>query len=53
MCRALAVSRRGYSDGVKRPPRAHAQQDQELSARIVDYVEANRHLYGPRRLKDC
>ena len=41
------------TDWFKRPLSAHAQQDQELSARIVAHFEANRHVYGTRRLKDC
>ena len=53
MCRALKVSPSGYHDWLTRPLSAHAQQDQALSARIVAHFEANRHVYGTRRLKDC
>ncbi len=53
MCRTLEVSRSGYYQWLKRPPSAHAQKDQELSARIVNHFEANRQVYGTRRLKDC
>ena len=53
MCRALEVSPSGYYDWLTRPLSAHAQQDQELSARIVAHFEANRHVYGTRRLKSC
>jgi len=53
MCRALAVSRSGYYDWLKRPPSQHAQDDQVLSQRIGDHFEANREVYGTRRLKDC
>jgi putative transposase len=53
MCRALEVSRSGYYDWVTRPPSLHEQQDQALSVRITAHFEANRHVYGTRRLKDC
>jgi putative transposase len=53
MCRALEVSPSGYYDWLTRPLSAHGQKDQALSAQIVDHFEANRHLYGTRRLKDC
>ena len=53
MCRALEVSQSGYYDWLKRPPSSHAQKDQVLSARIVDHFEANRQVYGTRRLKAC
>ena len=53
MCRALEVSRSGYYEWIKRPPSPHAQEDKELSERIVEHFEANRGVYGTRRLKDC
>jgi len=53
MCRALAVSRSGYYEWLKRPPSSHAQADQVLSKRIVHHFEVNRHVYGTRRLKVC
>jgi hypothetical protein len=53
MCRALEVSPSGYYDWLQRPLSAHAQKDQVLSVRIVTHFEANRHVYGTRRLKDC
>lgn len=53
MCRALAVSPSGYYDWLTRPFSAHAQKDQALSAQIVGHFEANRQVYGTRRLKDC
>ena len=52
MCRALEVSQSGYYEWLKRRPSRHAQKDQELSARIVEHFEANRQVYGTRRLKD-
>ena len=53
MCRTLGVSRSGYYEWLKRLPSSHAQQDQQLSVRIAEHFEANRHVYGTRRLKDC
>jgi len=53
MCGALEVSRSGYYEWLTRPPSQHAQDDQVLSERIVDHFEANRDVYGTRRLKDC
>ena len=53
MCRALEVSRSGYYEWLKRPPSSHAQADQVLSERIMHHCEANRHVYGTRRLKAC
>ena len=53
MCRALEVSPSGYYDWLTRPLSAHGQKDQALSAQIVDHFEANRQVYGTRRLKDC
>lgn len=52
MCRALEVSRSGYYEWRKRPPSPHAQEDQVLLDRIVEHFEANRRVYGTRRLKD-
>jgi hypothetical protein len=53
MCRALAVSHSGYSEWLKRPPSLHAQADQVLLERIGHHFEANRHVYGTRRLQAC
>ena len=53
MCRVLEVSRSGYYDWLTRPPSLHEQQDRALSVRIATHFEANRHVYGTRRLKDC
>jgi hypothetical protein len=53
MCRALAVSPSGYDDWLQRPLSAHAHKDQALSVRIAVQFEANRHVYGTRRLKAC
>lgn len=52
MCRALAVSRRGDYDWLTRPPSLHEPHDQALSVRIAAHFEANRQVYGRRRLKD-
>jgi putative transposase len=53
MCQALDVSRSGYYDWLTRAPSAHAQKDQVLSERIRVHFEANRRVYGTRRLKAC
>ena len=53
MCQALEVARSGYYDWLTRPSSAHAQKDQVLSERIVAHFEANRCVYGTRRLKAC
>jgi putative transposase len=53
MCRALDVSRSGYYEWLKRPPSSHAQKDQVLKERIALHFEANRQVYGTRRLKNC
>ncbi len=53
MCRTLEVSRSGYCEWRKRSPSPHAQEDKVLSERIVEHFEANRGVYGTRRLKDC
>lgn len=53
MCRALEVSRSGYYEWLKRPPSPQAQAEQVLSERIVHHFEANRRVYGTRRLKVC
>lgn len=53
MCQALEVSRSGDYDWLTRPPSARAQKDQVLSERIREHFEANRRVYGTRRLKAC
>jgi putative transposase len=53
MCQALEVSRSGYYDWLTREPSLHEQQDRAFSVRIAAHFEANRHVYGTRRLKDC
>jgi putative transposase len=53
MCQALDVSRSGYYDWLTRAPSAHARKDQVLLERIRVHFEANRRVYGTRRLKAC
>ena len=53
MCRTLEVSRSGYYEWSTRPPSLRAQEDEVLSERVVEHFEANRGVYGTRRLKDC
>ena len=47
------MSRSGYYDWFTRPPSLHAQHDEVLSVRIAAHFEANRQVYGTRRLKAC
>ena len=51
MCQLLEVSRRGYSEWRRRPPRAQAQVDQEVHAKIQRYCAQGRGTYGTRRRK--
>jgi len=53
MCRTLEVSPSGYYDWLTRPQSLHAQKDAVLSQRIREHFEANRQVYGTRRLKAC
>lgn len=50
-CRLLAVSRRGYSEGLRRPPRAQADADQQGHAKVHRYLAQGRGPYGTRRSK--
>ena len=51
MCRLLEVSRSGYYEWLRRPPRAQAQADQQLQAKVQHYVAQGRGTYGTRRIK--
>ena len=51
MCRLLEVSRSGYYEWLSRPPRAQAQADQQLQAKVQHYVAQGRGTYGTRRIK--
>ena len=49
--RALEVSASGDDDGFTPPLSLHAQKDAWLSQRLTAHVEANRRVYGTRRLQ--
>jgi transposase InsO family protein len=51
MCRLLEVSRSGYYEWRSRPPRAQAQADQQLQAKVQHYFAQGRGTYGTRRIK--
>jgi len=53
MCRALEVSSSGYYEWLLRPLSQHEHDDQVLAEQIVEHFEANRQLYGTRRLQTC
>ena len=51
MCQLLEVSRRGYSEWRRRPPRAQAKVAQEVQAKRQRYCAQGRGTYGTRRIK--
>jgi transposase InsO family protein len=51
MCRLLAVSRSGYYEWLRRPPRAPADAAQQVEAKVQHYFAQGRGTYGTRRLK--
>ena len=51
MCRLLEVSRSGYYEWLSRPPRAQAEAEQHVEAKIQYYFAQGRGTYGTRRLK--
>ena len=51
MCRLLAVSRSGYYEWVRRPPRAPGEVEQQVQAKVQHYFAQGRGTYGTRRLK--
>jgi putative transposase len=51
MCRLLAVSRSGYYEWLSRPPRAPAEADQQVHAKVQHYFAQGRGTYGTRRIK--
>lgn len=50
-CRMLAVSRSGYDAWLGRPPRPHADVDQQLQETGQRYVAQGRGTYGTRRIQ--
>jgi len=51
LCRILEVSRRGYYEWLGRPPRVHPDTEQQLEAKVQQYLAQGRGLYGTRRIK--
>src|SRR5918999_5722294 len=51
MCRLLEVSRSGYYEWVRRPPRAQGEVEQQVQAKVQHYFAQGRSTYGTRRLK--
>lgn len=51
MCRLLEVSHSGYYEWLGRPPRAHADADQQVQDKIHHYFAQGRGTYGTRRIK--
>ena len=49
--RLLEVSRSGYYEWLGRPPSGHPDTDQQLEAKVKQYVAQGRGLYGTRRIK--
>jgi putative transposase len=51
VCRLLEVSRSGYYEWRGRPPRAHADADQQVETKVQQYFAQGRGTYGTRRIK--
>ena len=51
LCRILEVSRSGYYEWLARPQSTPTDTDQQLEAKVQQYVAQGRGTYGPRRLK--
>jgi hypothetical protein len=51
LCQRLAASRSGYSERLERPPRAQADADQQVQAKVQHYCARGRGTYGTRRIK--
>lgn len=51
--RVLDVSRSGDYEWLQRLPSPQARKDEVLSARMVAHFQANRQVYGTRRLTAC
>ena len=51
MCRLLKVSRGGYYEWLSRPPRAQAEAEQHVEAKVKHYFAQGRGTYGTRRMK--
>jgi putative transposase len=51
LCRILEVSRSGYYEWLGRPPSVHPDTDQQLEAKVQQYLAQGRGIYGTRRIK--
>ena len=51
LCRPLEVSRSGSYEWLSRPPRAQAEVDQQMEAKVQHYFAQGRGTYGTRRIK--
>jgi putative transposase len=51
LCRLLAVSRSGYYEWLRRPPRAQGETAQHVEAQVQHYFTQGRGTYGTRRIK--
>jgi transposase InsO family protein len=51
MCQLLEVSRSGYYEWLNRPPRAQAEAEQHVEAKVQHYFAQGRGTYGTRRIK--
>jgi transposase InsO family protein len=51
MCRLLEVSRSGYYEWLRRPPRAPTDATQQVEAKVQHYFAQGRGTYGTRRIK--
>ena len=51
LCRTLEVSRSGDYEWLRRPPRAQADADQPVRAKVQRYFGQGRGTYGTRRIK--
>jgi len=51
LCRTLEVSRSGYYEWLRRPPRAQSDADQQVQDKVQRFFAQGRGTYGTRRLK--
>jgi putative transposase len=51
MCQLLGVSRSGYYEWLRRPPRTQTAAEQQLQDTVQHYFAQGRGTYGTRRLK--
>jgi putative transposase len=51
MCQLLGVSRSGYYEWLRRPPRTQTAAEQQVQDKVQHYFAQGRGTYGTRRLK--